>query len=639
MKTVHLSQLNRVVRGMLAMLLLLGPLLIAARPVHAASTTTVSWNDVKQTIDGFGASSAWVAGSIRALPSDTRTGLLDLLFSPTSGIGLSMLRNRIPSDLQASDGSWDWSVDEDARWLIGEARSRGVSTVWSTPWSPPAWMKTNNNVNNGGSVSTDKYQDYANYLSRYIREYASSYNITIDAVSLANEPDLTTEYESSRWSSTQFRDFIKNYLKPTFANDNVSAKVIISEHSTWSDSLIKDSLNDSDAVTRVDIAAAHGYSGSVTPFTTARSKNKKVWQTEVSFFEGTNDSSISNGLHWAKHIHDYLVSAEVNAWHYWWLLTSKTTGEALVNRSGDTYSVNKRLYTIGNFSRFVRPGYVRIGATANPATDVYVSAYRENSTDGKLVIVAINKNSSSHALTVSLDGATATSVTPYVTSSTQDLQVQTNISVSNNAFSTTLPANSVTTFVGTAQGNTLPIDNDFNNGTSGSAPAGWTISAPTNTSVTVDNTPSTSDKSVKLYDNTTSALASMAKTFSAQSGNMTVEWRFKEATIGRWSRFFVRNGNTNAVELYVHDNGNLVYRNASALDTTVQAVSADTWYKVKLVVKPASGTYDIYVDNMTTPKVTNAPFRNSASSVDGVFFGTGSGYTGTTYINDVRAYN
>ena len=102
---------------------------------------------------------------------------------------------------------------------------------------------------------------------------------------------------------------------------------------------------------------------------------------------------------------------------------------------------------MGNFSKFVRPGYVRIGTTASPVGGVSISAYKDPST-GKFAIVAINHNGSNVVLNFKLNGFTASSVTPWVTSSSLNLAQQTSITVGGSAFTATLPASSVTTFVG-----------------------------------------------------------------------------------------------------------------------------------------------------------------------------------------------
>jgi glucuronoarabinoxylan endo-1,4-beta-xylanase len=109
-----------------------------------------------------------------------------------------------------------------------------------------------------------------------------------------------------------------------------------------------------------------------------------------------------------------------------------------------------RAYVIGQYARFIRPGWVRIGATRAPASGVTVSAYKDPST-GRFAIVATNQNTAGMDVRFSLDGVAASSVTPYETSAVLRLQAQTAISVSGGVFGASLEAQSVTTFVGTAE--------------------------------------------------------------------------------------------------------------------------------------------------------------------------------------------
>ena len=116
--------------------------------------------------------------------------------------------------------------------------------------------------------------------------------------------------------------------------------------------------------------------------------------------------------------------------------------------NGSDYVVTKRLWAMGNFSKFVRPGYYMIGATNNPSSGVYVTAYKDPGS-GKFAIVAINNGSSSKSMSFTLNGFTTSSVTPWVTSASSDLAQQSPIASSGGAFDATLAGKSITTFVGT----------------------------------------------------------------------------------------------------------------------------------------------------------------------------------------------
>jgi O-glycosyl hydrolase len=135
------------------------------------------------------------------------------------------------------------------------------------------------------------------------------------------------------------------------------------------------------------------------------------------------------------------VVGEASAWLYWWYQTS-SDNEGLVLQSG---TMTKRCYTIGNYSKFVRPGYVMVDVTGNSNTNLLLSAFTGT---GGTVIVAINKSASAVSVPITITGGTApASCTPNVTSSSADLTAGTAVTVTGGTFTASLGATSVTTFV------------------------------------------------------------------------------------------------------------------------------------------------------------------------------------------------
>lgn len=446
---------------LLGLLVLIG-ITVSNLSVNAISTCTLDWNDQKQVIDGFGGSGAFhQAANLMAFPEKERAKILDLLFSQNDGIGLSIVRNIIgdggdwgkaidgatPS-IEPKEGSWNWTGDEDQIWLMNEAKKRGCSKFVSTVWSPPAWMKTNNSVINGGELRQDKYQAFADYLASYVRGYKEHHHIDIYGISPANEPDLTTAYSSCRWTGSQFREFVKNNLKPTFNREGLSTKVIMPETMNFSEDYAVETLKDPETSKGVDIIASHAYDFVAKPFPNATSQNKAIWQTEVSNI-GFNDGSIHDGLKYAKLIHDHLAVTGVNAWIFWWLISYKE-GETLIHldTTYNTFTTFKRLYTFGNYSRFIRPGYIRIKTDLNPVENVFVTAFKDN-ISGKFAIVAINNGDKTQTVHFDLKKfPLGKAVVPYRTSDTENLAQLSKIPVSGQTFSASLKGKSVTTLVG-----------------------------------------------------------------------------------------------------------------------------------------------------------------------------------------------
>ena len=454
-------ELRKTKKACFAVLMLILFMILASSGWAALPTCMVDWQDEKQEIEGFGGSGAFhQAANLWSYPERERELILDLLFSQEKGIGLSIVRNIIgdggdwgaeidgptPS-IQPVEGVWNWTGDEDQIWLMKEAAQRGCTRFVSTAWSPPAWMKTNNSVIQGGELRPDKYQAFAEYLAKYVRGYREHHQIEIYAISPANEPDLTTDYSSCRWTGLQLRDFVKNHLTPTLKQESISVKVMIPETMNFTESYALATLSDPAAREGVDIIGVHAYDFMAIPFPAAKSQQKAVWQTEVSNI-GFNDGTIDDGLKYAKLLHDHLTITEVNAWLFWWLAAYKP-GEALIHLDPayQTFTTFKRLYTIGNYSRFVRPGYVRLNTESNPAPNIFVTAFKDKKS-GQFVLVAINNGERERTVQFELKGFPATkAVVPYRTSATEDLAKLAPISVAKGAFPATLKAKSVTTFI------------------------------------------------------------------------------------------------------------------------------------------------------------------------------------------------
>jgi len=159
------------------------------------------------------------------------------------------------------------------------------------------------------------------------------------------------------------------------------------------------------------------------------------------------DPGMADAMVWAHNIHDYLTIANVSGWEYWEL--ADYSGQPVRYNDGlvdGVFSPGKRYYVIGNWSKYVRSGWVRIDATASPAKKIYVTAFKEESS-GNFAIVVINQNSYPVVLTFSLDGfPDVTSVNPTLTSISANLIDQEEVNVSNGGFSYQLPATSVVTF-------------------------------------------------------------------------------------------------------------------------------------------------------------------------------------------------
>jgi glucuronoarabinoxylan endo-1,4-beta-xylanase len=380
---------------------------------------SVTLSSLQQHISGFGASTAW--GSTMSA-ADAAT-----LWSTTSGAGLSLHRVRIdPTTGQTSETNI-------AKLAVGY----GVK-VWATPWTPPPADKSNNSTVEGTLTNGAAY---AKFLTGFVN-YMKGQGVNIFAVSAGNEPDANVTYESCVYTGATMDSFITNSMGPAFAGTGV--KILAPETQNWcgfpnfEPTLVKNS--------NISIIATHEYGCSPKAYPDIAAAGKEFWETEIyDTANNTADPGMGSALRVAKLIHDAMTISNMNAWHYWWVFPASTDNGALWDKSSG--QATKRLWVEGNYARFVRPGFTRVGTGGSVPSGVLLSAYT-NPADGTVAVVAINNNASSTPVSVFVSGAAPCAMTPYVTDATRSLGVQAVVSVSGSRFSFTLPAQSVTTFVG-----------------------------------------------------------------------------------------------------------------------------------------------------------------------------------------------
>ncbi|HVU32713.1 MAG TPA: immunoglobulin domain-containing protein [Opitutaceae bacterium] len=392
----------------IAVVLLLGA---AAGVPGRAATAQIDAAATEQTIRGFG-------GATVFLPSTPLAGGdLDTLFGNGPGqIGFTLLRIRV-----APDDAWRAIELANAQGAV----ARGARVI-ATPWSPPAAMKNNGSLI-GGMLNPTSYADFAAYLNTFAT-YMAANQAPLFAISVQNEPDITVTYESCDWTAAQMLAFCRDN-----AGAITATRVIAPESFQFNHAMSDPVLNDATAAANIDIVGGHIYGGGLAPYPLAMAKGKEVWMTE--HLDLSTDWAGALGT--AKEIHDCLATANFSAYIWWYL-------RRYYGPLGEDSIVTKRGWVMAQFAKFIRPGFVRVDATAAPATGVSVSAYRGD----KLVVVAINQVASDVTQSFSVANATVRTVTPWVTSASLNLQAQPALAVANGAFTATLPASSITTFVG-----------------------------------------------------------------------------------------------------------------------------------------------------------------------------------------------
>lgn len=385
--------------------------------------TVVDWNNVHQTIDGFGGGVVFLDAGLDPMTSAN----MNTLYGTNSGqLGLSLLRVRI-------DPTTNWS----AALSDGQLAAQHGAGILATPWTPPAIMKSNNEATNGGSLLPLQYATYASYL-RNFWNYMSANGAPLKAISIQNEPDFLATYESCLWNSNQFLAFFQTNLGAF-----TGMTIMMPESFQYDHTLSDPTLNNAATVTNMNLVGGHLYGNgnagvTIQDYANAHNKGKPTWMTEFL----VNDQTIGTAITTAQQISDCLTVGNMSA-YIWWKCIGDANG--LISAAG---VAQKRGYVMAQFSRFVRPGNIRIDASASLAT---VTAYRDTNS-GTFAIVAINTNASSSINeTFILTNFTSTSiVTPWMTTAALSLAPQNAVAVTNSSFTYAIPAQSIVTFAGAA---------------------------------------------------------------------------------------------------------------------------------------------------------------------------------------------
>jgi O-glycosyl hydrolase len=464
-----------------AALAVVAPLALAATAGSAragtavqSATVTIDGATHYQRITGFGASEAFgQAETVMNAPSAVQQQVLSLLYSPSSGAGLTILRNEIsadpgitieptaPSSPAAQPTYLPLSaVDQDQGqlWFAQQIKADyGVTNVFADAWSAPAFMKTNDSQINGGTLcgvpdatctSGDWRQAYANYLGQYAKDYATAGD-PLSYVGPENEANIGPGYDSMIMTPAQTANFME-FLGPTLLRSGLPTRAECCATEGWDFAQQYAAAIEADPVANrfTPLFTSHGYTQA--PASPLSGWTKPVWETEWSTFQtwdpAWDDSTSASGFTWAQNIYTGLTASNLNAFLYWWGSTTPSENgdnEGLIEINGSTVATSGRLWAFANYSRFVRPGAVRIGATsANGSLEV--TAFRN--LGGSLAVVVLNTATTAQTASFSLGQIAGFRATPYLTDASHEVAAQAAIPVRRGSFTATLPPRSLVTY-------------------------------------------------------------------------------------------------------------------------------------------------------------------------------------------------
>lgn len=407
---------------------------------HGSGEIKLSIDKSKTYQEFIGVGGAFTEASsvtLDKMSPDKRNEAIEAYFHPEKGIGYSFCRTHINScDFSLGNYAYtetpgdvelkDFTIERDQKSLIplikDALKLAPNMKLFSSPWSPPAWMKTNERMNKGGSLKDEYTEVWAKYFARYIKEY-KKVGIDIWGVTIQNEPMAETPWDNCIYDSAQERDFVK-VLGPTLEKEGLGhVKIIVWDHNK---DIMKERVDvmfaDPEAAKWVWGVGFHWYGegddksildNSILDYT------HKKYGKELVFTEGCNphwntgkDSLV--GEWWTGEKYGRHIIADLNhwttAWTDWNIVLDEKGGPNHVNNHCDAPIIadtvnnilhyNSPYYYIGHISKYIKRGYKRIDHTMK-SEEIFVTAW---SGEGKLVIVLMNEKDEEKTYEIHVDG-------------------------------------------------------------------------------------------------------------------------------------------------------------------------------------------------------------------------------------------
>jgi O-glycosyl hydrolase/ankyrin repeat protein len=366
-------------------------------------TVTIDFRQNYQEIDGFGTSII----NYKDFPEEY--GDPDFIDRVVQDLGLSILRLPITEHLEYANDDDDpdhfnWSgfrtADNHRRKglertmeLARAFRRAGVERFMMTPWSPPQFMKTNRAPIQGGFLRQDMTAEFAEYLAAVVLLAKYNYGIDVNWISIQNESIFIEFYRSCLYHPEMMREAVRAVMRK-FAREGIQTEILLNEDMLFADRIIDGvlpTLSDPETATFDGHLAVHRKQGKeglerlrdfIAPY------GRKLWMTETS----GHDANWAGAFRLANDMHEHLVYGNFSAWLYWQIsgrTGSSDPGRYTLMSDGQP---TKKYYASKHFYRYVRPGAVRIGATAHLAEDSLALSAFHHPIDGTLTVVAINNS-------------------------------------------------------------------------------------------------------------------------------------------------------------------------------------------------------------------------------------------------------
>lgn len=397
-----------------------------------------------QQFEGIGAALTDAAAeTFYKMPAAKQQEILTAFFDKTNGIGYTVARTNINSCDFSSDmytyvqngdkdlNSFDISHDRKYKipFIKAAQQTAGGLKFFASPWSPPAYMKDNNDMLQGGKLKPEYYATWAKYFTKFIKAYEAE-GIPVWGITVQNEPMAKQRWESCIYTAEEEKDFLKNHLGPTMVNEGLKdKKIIVWDHNR--DLIYQRALtymSDPDAAKYIWGIGFHWYenwSGGLNMFENVRRvyeayPDKKLFFTEgcAESFDARRYNDWALGEKYARNmINDF--NNGLTGFTDWNILLDETGGPNHVGnfcfapvhadtKTGEVIYTNAYYY-IGHFSKFIQPGAKRISVSAS-RSQLLTTAFKNP--DGKNVVIVMNDSGKDTNYFLWLNGQAAELIAP-----------------------------------------------------------------------------------------------------------------------------------------------------------------------------------------------------------------------------------
>ncbi|MCT2197285.1 glucosylceramidase [Paenibacillus sp. p3-SID1389] len=391
-----------------------------------------------QTVMGFGGAFTEAAAyTLSRISPQKREEVIRRYFDPEEGLGYTLGRVHIHSCDFAlenytyiEDGDVElktFDISRDHKWVIplvhDAAQTAGKNiTMLASPWSPPAWMKTNGDMNHGGQLKPEYREVWALYYTKFIKAYREA-GIPIWGITVQNEPAAVQTWDSCIYSGEEERDFVRDYLGPVMHREGLAdVQILIWDHNR--DIIVERAsavLSDPEAAKYVWGTGFHWYVSEA--FENVGKVHELFPDKHLLFTEGCQEGGVKLGKWFTGERYGRNIIGDLNNWNEgfldWNLVLDETGGPnhvgnlcdapIIADTTTDTLHYNSSYFYIGHFSKYIKPGAVRIGLEAH-APALLATSFRNP--DGSIAVVVQNESDEAQPFALELGGEAAGETLP-----------------------------------------------------------------------------------------------------------------------------------------------------------------------------------------------------------------------------------